>query len=67
MSQAKRLYRSRESKILAGVCAGLGDYFNIDPVIIRLLWVILTIAGGAGVLIYIIAWIIIPEEPVSNT
>ena len=58
---AKRLKRSKTSRIIAGVCGGMGEYFNIDPVIMRLLWVILTLAGGAGILIYIIAWIIIPE------
>ncbi len=61
--EPKRLYRNQHNKILAGVCSGLGDYFNIDPVIIRLLWVVLSIFGGAGILIYIIAWIIIPEKP----
>lgn len=60
--EPKRLYRNQHKKILAGVCSGLGDYFNIDPVIIRLLWLVLTIFGGAGILIYIIAWIIIPEN-----
>lgn len=63
----KRLYRSRTNKILGGVCGGLGNYFNVDPVLIRLLWVIfIFISVGAGVLAYIIAWIIIPEEPVRK-
>jgi phage shock protein PspC (stress-responsive transcriptional regulator) len=64
--EPKRLYRNTTNKILAGVCSGVGDYFSIDPVIIRLLWVVLTIFGGAGVLIYIIAWIIIPEKPIQS-
>lgn len=64
-NQTKRLYRNTNNKIIAGVCSGVGDYFNIDPVIIRLLWVILTIFGGAGLLVYIIAWIIIPEKPIQ--
>ena len=64
--EPKRLYRNSQNKLLAGVCSGLGDYFNIDPVIIRLLWVVLTIFGGAGLLIYIIAWIIIPEKPIQS-
>jgi phage shock protein PspC (stress-responsive transcriptional regulator) len=59
---AKRLYRSKTQRIIAGVCGGFGDYLNLDPVIIRLLWVIFTLAGGAGLLVYIIAWIIIPEN-----
>ena len=61
--EPKRLYRTRANRVLAGVCSGIGVYFNVDPVIVRLLWVIFAVAGGAGVLAYIIAWIIIPEEP----
>lgn len=60
--KGKRLYRSKKSKIIAGVCAGIGEYFEVDPVLIRLLWVIFVLMGGAGILAYIIAWIIIPEE-----
>ncbi len=59
----KRLYRSRKDRILGGVCSGLAHYFEIDPVIIRLLWVLLTFAMGFGILAYLIAWVIIPEEP----
>ncbi|MBT4376498.1 PspC domain-containing protein [archaeon] len=58
----KRLYRSKKDRIIAGVCAGIGEYFNLDPVLIRLLWVIGTLIYGAGILAYIIAWIIIPEK-----
>lgn len=60
---AKRLYRSGKNKILGGVCGGLGEYFNIDPVIIRLLWVLFSLAYGTGILAYIITWIIIPRNP----
>jgi phage shock protein PspC (stress-responsive transcriptional regulator) len=59
----KRLYRSKRDRILGGVCAGFGNYFNIDPVLIRVAWVVAFFAGGAGFLAYIIAWIIIPEDP----
>ena len=59
---AKRLYRSIRNKKIAGVCGGLGDYFDIDPTIIRLTWLALILAGGGGVLAYIIAWIIVPKE-----
>lgn len=62
--EPKRLYRTRANRVLAGVCSGIGVYFNVDPVIVRLLWVIFAVAGGAGVLAYIIAWIIVPEEPI---
>lgn len=58
----KRLYKSRENRALCGVCGGIGEYFNIDPVIIRLLVVVFTLCGGAGLIGYIIAAIIIPEK-----
>jgi phage shock protein PspC (stress-responsive transcriptional regulator) len=57
----KRLYRDTDEGMLGGVSAGLAHYFNIDPVLIRVLWIILVLIGGSGVLIYIIAWIAIPE------
>lgn len=57
-----RLYRSRRDRMVGGVCGGLGAYFGIDPVIVRLLFVVLTIWGGMGVLAYLILWIIIPPE-----
>ena len=59
----KRLYRSGKDKILGGVCGGIGEYVKIDPVIIRLLWVLFALAYGTGILFYIIAWIIIPRNP----
>ena len=62
--EPKRIYRSRKERWVAGVCGGLGEYLNLDPALMRLLWVIFTFFGGAGLLVYIIAWIIIPEEPV---
>lgn len=58
-----KLYRSKSNRIIAGVCGGLGEYFKVDPTLIRLLWVLLSLSGGAGVVAYIIAWVIIPEEP----
>lgn len=64
----RRLYKSRTNRQISGVCGGIGEYFNIDPVIIRLLVVVFTIAGGAGLIAYIIAAIIIPEpEGVTST
>jgi phage shock protein PspC (stress-responsive transcriptional regulator) len=60
----KKLYRSKTKRIIAGICGGIAEYFNIDPTIVRLLWLLLTVVtGGTGVVIYIISWIIIPEEP----
>jgi phage shock protein C len=59
----KRLYRSNNNKVLLGICGGIGEYLNVDPVVIRLLWVIFCCMGGSGVLAYIIAAIIIPYQP----
>jgi len=59
----KKLYRSRYSKKIAGVCGGLAEYFNIDPTIIRLVWAVLILAYGTGLLVYIIAALVIPLEP----
>lgn len=65
-NKGKRLYRSRKDSIIGGVCGGIGNYFKIDPVFIRLIVVLLFLLRGSGVLIYIIAWIIIPLEPRHN-
>jgi len=62
----KKLYRSETNRVLAGVAGGLGEYFQIDPTLIRLLFVLLTIFGGGGVLVYIILWILIPNENSVN-
>lgn len=56
------LYRSRTDTMVAGVCGGLGQYLGIDPVVIRLFFVLLTLGGGSGVLIYLICWIVMPLE-----
>ena len=58
----KKLYRSRTERMLGGVCGGLGEYFNIDPTLVRLAFVAATLLGGPGVVAYIILWIITPEE-----
>lgn len=62
MTEVKRLYRNPNGKVIGGVCTGLGDYFSIDYTIIRLVWLLLILFGGLGLLAYIIAWIIIPEK-----
>ncbi|HHV78839.1 MAG TPA: PspC domain-containing protein [Firmicutes bacterium] len=59
----KKLYRSRHNKVIAGVCGGLAEYFGVDVVVVRLIWVLLALMGGPGVLGYIIAWLIMPLEP----
>jgi phage shock protein C len=58
-----KLYRSRTEKMIAGVCGGLAKYFDIDPTIVRVIFVISLFAGGTGLLAYIILWIVVPEEP----
>lgn len=58
----KRLSRSTKDRVVAGVCGGLGEYFELDPVLFRLLFVIVTLIGGSGVLVYIILWLVIPED-----
>ena len=59
----KRLYRSGNERILGGVCGGIGEYLNVDPVIIRLLWIVFCLLFGAGIIVYIIAWVIVPRNP----
>jgi phage shock protein C len=61
----KRLYRSREHAMLGGVCAGIAEYFDTDPSLVRLATVIMFFAGGIGILAYIVAWIIIPNKPLK--
>lgn len=63
----KRLYRSRKKKVIAGLCGGLGEYLDIDPVILRIIFVLITIFHGIGVLVYIIMWIIVQEEPYDKS
>jgi phage shock protein C len=58
----KKLYRSNRDKMVAGVCGGIAEYFDVDSSLIRLLWVLLIIFGGSGLLLYIIGWVIIPER-----
>ncbi len=58
-----RLYRSGNKKILGGVCGGIAEYLKVDPVLIRLFWVALTLMWGTGIILYIIAWIVIPRNP----
>jgi len=59
----KRLYRSKNNQMIAGVCAGLADYINIDPTIVRLIFMILFLMGTGGFWIYIILWAIVPLPP----
>ena len=63
MNLDKKLYKSSTNKMLAGVCGGIAEYFGVYPTWIRLAWVIFSMTGGAGVLAYIVAALIIPDEP----
>ena len=62
---SKRLYRTRTSKMIGGVCSGLAEYFDVDVVLIRALFVITTLGYGIGFIAYIVLWIIAPEKPKS--
>ena len=65
-TEPKRLYRSRENRVIAGIAGGIAEYFNIDPVIIRLVFILLLFAGGMGIIMYLLAWILVPENPGSS-
>ena len=60
----KQLYRSKRNKLIGGVCGGLADYFEIDPVIIRIIFIVTTLGWGLSLIAYIILWIIVPEETI---
>lgn len=61
----KKLYRLKHDRKIAGVCSGIAAYFDIDPTIVRLIWVLIVLFGGFGLLAYLLAIIIIPEKPES--
>ncbi len=62
--EIKRLYLSEKDKKIGGVCGGIAEYLGADPTVVRLLWIVLTIFSmGAGIILYLIAWIIIPKRP----
>jgi phage shock protein C len=62
-TEYKRLYRSRKDRMIAGVCGGLGEYFGIDPTLVRLLFVFAALFYGPGILAYLILMLVVPEEP----
>jgi phage shock protein PspC (stress-responsive transcriptional regulator) len=64
----KRLYRSKKDRILGGVFVGLGEHLDVDPTVIRLIWAVVSVLSiGTGIIIYILAWIIIPEDDTDGT
>ena len=62
----KKLYKSQGDRKLCGVCGGLGEFFGVDASLIRLAWIVFSLLGGSGVLAYIIAAIVIPDEPLEH-
>lgn len=61
--KVKKLYRSRKDKMIAGICGGIGEIYSLDPTMIRLVYALITIfSAGTAILVYILGWIIIPEE-----
>ncbi len=60
---SRRLYRSRKNQVIGGVAAGIAEYFDIDPTIVRIAWALLAIAWGTGILLYLICWLVIPLNP----
>lgn len=62
MTEVKRLFRSKANRKLGGVCGGIAEYFALDPTLIRVLWAVAILFGGAGLIAYIICWIMIPEK-----
>jgi phage shock protein PspC (stress-responsive transcriptional regulator) len=65
MAKTRRLYRSRTDRKLAGVCGGLAQYSNLDATLLRVLFVVLALLGGPGLVIYLLMWILVPEEPLG--
>jgi phage shock protein C len=63
MAETRKLYRSRTNRQVAGVCGGLAQYFNLDATLIRILFVVLAVLGGSGIVLYLAIWIIVPNEP----
>ncbi|MHB8735151.1 MAG: PspC domain-containing protein [Terriglobales bacterium] len=61
------MQRSRTDRKIAGVCAGFAHHLDLDPTVVRLIWLVLAFVGGGGVLAYVVAWIVIPEEPALVT
>jgi len=59
----KRLTKSNTNKVISGVCGGIAEYFNIDPAIVRIIWVLLSFGGGSGLIIYIVCIFILPDAP----
>lgn len=58
----KRLARSRKNRMIGGVCGGIAEYLGIDPTVVRLIWAVTTLFWGTGIILYLLMWVVIPEE-----
>jgi phage shock protein C len=63
MDATRKLYRSKTNRQVAGVCGGLAEYFNLDATLVRVLFVLLAVLGGSGLVLYVAMWVIVPKEP----
>ena len=63
MEATRKLYRSKTNRQLAGVCGGLAEYFNLDATLVRVLFILLAVLGGSGLVLYVAMWIIVPKQP----
>ena len=61
MEEPRKLHRSQTQRMIAGVCGGLAEYFNVDATLMRVLFLLLAVFGGSGIVIYIVMWIIVPD------
>ena len=61
-TEIKKLYRSKDDRMLAGVCGGIGEYLDIDPTVVRILWIVSAVFGGVGILVYLLCAIVIPDK-----
>ena len=60
MTEGKRLQRSRINRTIAGVCGGIAEYYGWDPTLVRVAWIVLTLLGGSGILLYLVMWLVMP-------
>jgi phage shock protein C len=65
MDPTRKLYRSRSDRRLVGVCGGLAQFFGLDPTLIRVLFVVLAVLGGSGIVVYLAMWVMVPNQPES--
>ncbi len=63
---AKKLMRSSRDKKIGGVCAGLAEYFDLDPTIVRVVWLLAVLFAGTGLFVYLVLWIVLPQAPLSS-